>query len=175
MSVGLALHRVPAEVGEEPEPSWAVRLPHLNSKFAGLLHQGRSPQFFLRHVYTRNHHQHHGDPGELVVYNDEIFVFIAEIRRRSFRYDLAEHAIHLSSLSGREELLAGREWLAWGTGTTAIRSIGTGAVTAGAFWPIVGCSNWLDGDQATIAQPGCDRGRQVVQFLIARGDDHRQP
>ena len=86
----LGLHRVVAEVREQPEPPRAVLLPHPHRELADAPHV--LPQLRLRHVPLRHRQQHHRHPAQPVAEHHHLVVLVEDVRRLLARDDVAEHA-----------------------------------------------------------------------------------
>jgi len=91
VAVLLALHRVVAEVGEEPEAARAECLPQFDRPppdAADIL-----PEFGLGPVLLRHRQEHDRGPTEDVLDDDHVVVLVDDCRRLLPGHDVAEDAV----------------------------------------------------------------------------------
>ncbi len=96
----LALHRVVAEVGEQPEPAWTVLLPHSDGD---LPHAAQVPPHLgLVHVPLWHREQHHRYPAQTVAEDHDLLVVVQDLGGLAAGDDLAEYTIVLHQPNNTE-------------------------------------------------------------------------
>ena len=72
----LALHAVVAKVGQEAPAVRAAFPGSLDGRCSYVLHDGRAPEFLLRHVLLGHDEEHYWHPIQDILDYDDVFVFV---------------------------------------------------------------------------------------------------
>ncbi len=92
VAMGLALHGIPAKVGQESEPAGALLRTYLRSHLGDLGDDGVLPQLFLAVMLLWYRQQHYRHPSKPVAEHHHIIIFKENLARLPSGHDLTEDA-----------------------------------------------------------------------------------